>query len=94
MSPSNPVALMACVAINGYHSVASYQWSRDGITLSEESSSILYCGTPGNNTCAVTAEGCTAKAVYTLTGHGMESPCQRRATPSYTVGHLETTLVL
>ena len=43
-----------CIAINGYHSVASYEWSKDGFKLLDEVHPLLYASSTGKFTCSVT----------------------------------------
>ena len=41
------VAVMVCVAINGFHSQATYRWFRDAQVLEEETYPVLYASAAG-----------------------------------------------
>ena len=47
--------VMACAALNGYHSVVKYQWLQDGQTL-DENTPLLYTGNEGVYKCQVTGD--------------------------------------
>lgn len=55
-SPADEVAVLACVAINGNHSLVAYQWARDGSSLSDEVYPVMYATLPGTYSCTVTGE--------------------------------------
>ncbi len=51
----NGVALLACVAINGFHSVTTtYKWSRDGYVMQGENYPVVYVEVPGIYGCVIT----------------------------------------
>ena len=51
-SPQDYVALLMCIAVGGYHSVASYQWSKDGLEMEEEVYPLIYTAAAGKVTTA------------------------------------------
>ena len=51
----NNIALMACTALNGYHSRVEYQWSRDGTIMVDEIFPIIYVESSGVYTCTITS---------------------------------------
>lgn len=51
VSEQDHVALLVCVALNGYHSVVSYQWSEDGVEMKGETYPLLYTSVCGKHTC-------------------------------------------
>lgn len=55
-SQQDHVALLVCVALNGYHSVVSYQWSEDGVEMKGETYPLLYTSVIGKYTCRVTSK--------------------------------------
>ena len=48
------VALLACVAIDGYHGSAKYVWEYNGIRVSTHDTPLLYCNEIGKYVCYVT----------------------------------------
>ena len=61
------VALLACVALNGYHSGAIYSWEwDDGIV--QNSTPLLYSTAVGIYTCTVTHEQFLAKCQFKVEG--------------------------
>ena len=46
---------MACPAINGYHSVATYSWQRNGNPIVGEETPLLFCAEIGVFRCYVNA---------------------------------------
>ena len=58
------VALMACIATNGYHSYVEYYWKQPPNNLNIEEGPLLYRKKPGAYTCLVTSndfELCTVE---------------------------------
>ena len=55
-SSSDHTALLACVAINGYHATASYRWELCNITVSTHDTPLLYCTQTGVYICQVTCD--------------------------------------
>ncbi len=53
------VALLACVALNGYHSLTTYKWQSNEIDL-DECSPLIYVTECGLYTCHLT----TGKYIY------------------------------
>ncbi len=49
--------MMACVALEGYHSQVSYQWWRGDDKLPRETFPILYTSTPGTYRCTLSGSG-------------------------------------
>ena len=47
---------MACVAINGYHSVVSYSWVFNGYICMGEDTPLLYTSREGQYSCKITHE--------------------------------------
>ena len=43
-----------CVALNGYHSVVTYEWNKDGYVLADEVYPLLYVTSVGKYVCSVT----------------------------------------
>lgn len=63
------VALLACVAINGYHSIAQYQWSFNGYAVLGEIYPVLYTSTAGKYACTITlTEGQTFQFRFSVQG--------------------------
>ena len=62
------VAIMVCVAINGFHSKASYQWFKRGEVLGGAVHPIIYVETPGDYCYTVTIEGTEEKREFRVTG--------------------------
>ena len=56
LSQDDHVALLMCVAVNGYHSVVSYQWSKNGAEMNGEVYPLLYISAFGRYTCRVSSE--------------------------------------
>ena len=52
-SSEDHVALLACVALNGYHPRVSYQWACDGRQLESETYPILYATAVGKFSCSI-----------------------------------------
>ena len=49
--PGEKVALLACVATGGFHSVAKYAWKRDDHVIAGEDYPILYATCRGKYAC-------------------------------------------
>lgn len=67
-SPFEPVALLACVAINGYHGTSSYTWKRGVTILPSHQTPLLYCVTTGSYTCNVSCEGFNMSCMFWIEG--------------------------
>lgn len=67
-SQEDRVALLMCVATSGHHSIASYQWSKNGCDLVGEVHPLLYATTVGKYTCNVTSNQKSAKRQFEVTG--------------------------
>lgn len=61
VSQQDWTALLVCVAMNGYHGIASYNWEKDGEDLDEEFP-LLYTKATGKYHCVVTVPTATMKA--------------------------------
>jgi len=46
---------MACLAVNGYHSLSSYQWYKDGALCTDEETPLYYTTGDGTYTCEIVA---------------------------------------
>lgn len=55
ISQQDHVALLMCVALNGYHSVVSYQWSENGADMKGEVYPLLYTSSFGKFVCRVSS---------------------------------------
>ena len=55
--PGESVALLCCLATNGYHSCSSYTWSLNDEILEDETHAIAYVTSIGLYTCVVTVSG-------------------------------------
>ena len=61
-SSKSGVALLACVAINGFHSSAKYMWEYNGLRVSSHDTPLLYCNQLGKYLCYVTCcDRCTSR---------------------------------
>ena len=58
-------ACMACVAVNGYHSKATYDWLRNGESMFEKTP-LLYTDREGNYECQVTSAGENSSVVFRI----------------------------
>ena len=47
------MAIMACIALAGYHSISDYQWYRDSQVLVDEKYPILYVQACGAYRCEI-----------------------------------------
>ena len=65
---SNGIALLACVAIDGYHGVSSYSWLHDGNSDSIGSTPLLYCANKGTYVSIVTCGNFVTKCTFTFQG--------------------------
>jgi len=45
------MVVMVRIALNGYHCTVTYQWLRDGQSLREETTTLLYTAVEGTYTC-------------------------------------------
>ena len=45
------IALLVCVAINGFHPYTVYEWYKDGLKLGDEKFPVLYATASGNYLC-------------------------------------------
>ena len=68
MSQDDYTALLMCIAQNGYHSVASYQWKKDGENLSNEIFPLLYVSSTGKFECTVSAASQTIRHAFEVKG--------------------------
>ena len=50
--PSDDLAVLCCVATNGYHSQVSYSWCHNELSLGE-STPLMYCSTSGAYKCTI-----------------------------------------
>ena len=62
---SDRVALLACVATGGFHSVCSYQWHTEE-DLSGEVYPLFYTSTKGQYTCTVSLEDTSHKFTFSV----------------------------
>ena len=67
-SKSDLMVVMACPAINGYHSIATYSWQRNGNLLKGEETPLLYCSEVGTFTCHVTAGDIISSQEFIVSG--------------------------
>jgi len=68
-SSQDYVALLMCIAVGGYHSVASYQWSKDGLEMEEEVYPLIYTAAAGKYSCNVTTAGMSMEHHFEVTGN-------------------------
>lgn len=61
--------LMACIAINGYHSRSSYSWQHDQETLLSQSTPLLYTSSKGSFTCSVKCESFEILSEFRVEGN-------------------------
>lgn len=69
-SEDGKVACLLCVAINGYHSVASYKWAREEV-LMNEFYPVVYVICEGEYKCTTVAEDSVKEAIFSVS-----SQCQ------------------
>ena len=67
-SPFDPIVLLACVAINGYHGMSSYTWQRDQDVLTSHQTPLFYCVVVGTYTCSVIYDGFVMKCTFKVEG--------------------------
>ena len=67
-SPFDPIVLLACVAINGYHGMSSYTWQRDQDVLTSHQTPLVYCVVAGTYTCSVIYDGFVMKCTFKVEG--------------------------
>ena len=67
------MALLACVARKGYHSVVTYQWYRNEALLRGETYSLLYTAHMGTYKCKVEGQQNTFVAHFQVSGNFMVS---------------------
>ena len=60
--------LLACPAINGYHSVAKYVWEKNGVVLVGEDTSLFYCSDVSVFKCCISALGQTIHSEFIVSG--------------------------
>ena len=60
--------LLACVAINGYHSKSSYSWQHDQETILSQSTPLLYTSSKGSFTCHVKCVGFEIQSEFKVEG--------------------------
>ena len=60
---------MAVVALNGYHSVAKYQWSLEARVLDDETTPLVYTSVAGKYLCVVTAGDNQQRVHFNVTGN-------------------------
>ena len=53
VSQTDAMVVLACPAINGFHSLVTYNWERDGSTLPGEDTPLLYCCQEGMYSCDI-----------------------------------------
>ena len=68
VSQDDYVALLMCVAVDGYHSLTSYQWRKDGENILNEIYPLFYATTIGSYDCFVSAMSQTAKCSFEVKG--------------------------
>ena len=62
------VALLMCVAMDGYHSLVSYQWSRNAADMTGEIHPLLYTAMVGKYTCKVTNKTTSTERHFVVKG--------------------------
>ena len=67
-SQQDYVALLMCVAMDGYHSLVSYQWSRNGADMTGEIHPLLYTAMVGKYTCKVTNKTTSKERHFVVKG--------------------------
>jgi len=67
-SQEDHVALLMCVATSGHHSIASYQWSKDGCDLLGEVHPLLYATKAGKYTCILASNNKSAERLFEVKG--------------------------
>ena len=60
---------MVCVAVEGFHSLAQYQWYRDDVPLHSGTFPILYVQHCGEYSCVVTVDDVERKTYFKATGN-------------------------
>lgn len=68
VSQEDHIALLVCVAENGYHSLATYTWQKDGEYLRNENHPLLYVNTVGKFECTVSASSQKIKQLFMVQG--------------------------
>ena len=59
---------MACPAINGYHSVATYSWQSDATPIMGEETPLLFCTKKGVYRCCITAGDNISSQQFVVSG--------------------------
>lgn len=62
------VAVLVCVAMNGFHSKMSYQWYSKAGILNMATHPVIYVECPGDYSCVVTGENVEEKQVFRVSG--------------------------
>ncbi len=62
------VGLMVCIAVEGFHSLARYQWYKDDVPLQIETFPILYVQQGGEYSCIITISGVERRTSFRATG--------------------------
>ena len=52
--PRNTVAVLICLALNGFHGVVKYLWEKDGKELPDDLYPVIYTEASGRYQCSVT----------------------------------------
>ena len=72
------IALLAYVALNGFHSISQYSWECDDLAL-DENTPLLYCSSTGNYYCFITCshhdQKYSAKHEFFVSGETYDSLC-------------------
>ena len=55
------MVVMVHVALNGYHRTVTYQWLRDGQSLREETTPLLYTAVEGTYLCEIKGDNIDCK---------------------------------
>ena len=62
------VAVLVCVAMNGFHSKVSYQWYSKAGVLNMAIHPVIYVESPGDYRCVVTGKNIEEKQELTVSG--------------------------
>ena len=62
------IALLACVALNGYRASADYIWEFNNLRVASHDTPLMYCNQVGVYTCYVTCDDRTACRQFKVEG--------------------------
>ena len=68
VSENSSVALLMCVAVEGFHLLANYQWSQDASHIVDEVYPLLYTTKPGKYSYLVSVKNMSLECHFEVKG--------------------------